>query len=344
MNASNSTYDSFCSIKESYESLVEVVFLTVAFLLVTFGISANIFVVVLAARYTARKNLHHLIVNMAMADLLMVITSSSMWFPYLFSYNILEKVELTVATYVCKAVSLIGSSSVLASLLTLLIISVERFRVTRLTVQRSRPYTLKRRIVVLSCSWLFPLVIIGYRSYTARVQSTGHTLLCDYEDGNRSLFYLLYYIFALIILFVSITLNILTLRRLTKPRAIESSLSEAERQARVRRTAKVVKMVMSSLILYALCYIPFYLLNVTIYIDATIFGTNYNCLEWKIMYFVLPFFLPLCNSCFSPCMYIIFLSDFREAASRLVCRRTVSRLAKNRRKSVVEPQQMETVM
>ena len=40
------------------------------------GIFGNIFIIVLAIKYTVRRNLHHLIINMAIADILVV---TSMW-------------------------------------------------------------------------------------------------------------------------------------------------------------------------------------------------------------------------------------------------------------------------
>ncbi|KXJ11719.1 hypothetical protein AC249_AIPGENE12641 [Exaiptasia diaphana] len=51
-------------------------------LLMTLGLAGNIFVIVLAVKYTVRKNLHHLIINMAVSDslfILMVLTEDIGW-------------------------------------------------------------------------------------------------------------------------------------------------------------------------------------------------------------------------------------------------------------------------
>ncbi|KXJ08028.1 hypothetical protein AC249_AIPGENE28355 [Exaiptasia diaphana] len=42
-------------------------------LLMTLGLAGNIFVIVLAMKYTVRKNLHHLIINMAVSDSLFIV-------------------------------------------------------------------------------------------------------------------------------------------------------------------------------------------------------------------------------------------------------------------------------
>ena len=69
-----------CSILEYHRRYVEpiIIIVAVTIILATFSIFGNIFVVILAVKYTVRKNLHHLIINMAVADLLLAI-SVQLW-------------------------------------------------------------------------------------------------------------------------------------------------------------------------------------------------------------------------------------------------------------------------
>jgi len=61
------------------------------------------------------------------------------------------------------------------------------------------------------------------------------------------------------------------------------------------------------------------------------------CIDWSTLFFILSNILPLVNSCFSPCIYIVFLSGFREAAKRLVCRTTNRSVNKLRNAVELEP-------
>jgi len=130
------------------------------------GICSNILIIVLAAKYTVRKNLHHLIINMAVSDALFLF--ARLWNPISLEYHIESLYPAGVwGGIICKITSFINEISYKVSLVTLLVISIERFRATRqtLTLQRSRPYTLRKRVAVLSICWLIPMAIEGYLVY-----------------------------------------------------------------------------------------------------------------------------------------------------------------------------------
>ncbi|KXJ09967.1 DNA repair endonuclease XPF [Exaiptasia diaphana] len=54
----------------------------------------------------------------------------------------------------------------LVSLVTLLVISIERFRATKATLQRRRLYSSKQQVYVLSFCWLIPMVVAAYFTYS----------------------------------------------------------------------------------------------------------------------------------------------------------------------------------
>ena len=111
-----------------------------------------------------------------------------------------------------------------------------------------------------------------------------------------------------------IVLNILTLRRISKPQAIENSLSEQQRQQRRNRIKSAVKMVLYSLLVYTCCYLPGFL---SVFVNV-VGGTICTTMAIRLT-FVFYYFLPLINSCLSPVIYCTCLCDFREAAKNLLC-------------------------
>ncbi|KXJ06544.1 hypothetical protein AC249_AIPGENE1389 [Exaiptasia diaphana] len=72
-NATNNSSGYYCKYDEPDTELEDNAKRIAVILLVTLGLAGNIFVIVLALKYTVRKNLHHLIINMAVSDTLMIL-------------------------------------------------------------------------------------------------------------------------------------------------------------------------------------------------------------------------------------------------------------------------------
>lgn len=110
---------------------------TVMIIVGAVGIICNIFIIVLALKYTERKNLHYLIINMAVSDIIFIFTLvfetlklSSFW------QGVQPFLHGSLGGIVCNITVLTLDSSYVSSLITLLVISIGRFRATRKTLQR----------------------------------------------------------------------------------------------------------------------------------------------------------------------------------------------------------------
>ncbi|KAK3737049.1 hypothetical protein QZH41_005343 [Actinostola sp. cb2023] len=78
----------------SKESEISLILKVMAILLVGgFGVLNNIFVIVLAVKYTVWKNLHYLIINMAVADSFVVLMKLLLGVLSLFRYNIWDHIQ-----------------------------------------------------------------------------------------------------------------------------------------------------------------------------------------------------------------------------------------------------------
>ena len=289
------------------------------------GILNNVFIIIIAARYTVRKNLHHLIVNMSVSDTLVVLM--------ICIDNIRNVLKGWWNRKFVTAISVLRETSILITLVTLLIISVERFRITRRKrVQRSQPYTLKQRVAVTVCTWLAAMTLSS-----PRVLSSSHIIFKISSQTHFAVF-AIQRILLMTCYCVIVVLSIVTLKRLSQPQAIHDNLSERQRELHKKRMVNAVSMVLSSLLLYSCCYLPehtlFFFLLLVVKVDKILMSKILCLIDFLSLYFVLGVIFPLVNSCLSPYIYISFLSDFREATKRLLCKREVSNQHIERRNSL----------
>ncbi|XP_028515687.1 bombesin receptor subtype-3-like [Exaiptasia diaphana] len=218
----------------------------------------------------------------------------------------------------CKIVRFIWNTSVRVTLITLLIISVERFRATRQTLQKQRPYTRKQRMIVLGLCWLVPMPFAAFFIYAE--------LPCINQPARKSLVPGIWIHELLVVMCccVIFALGILTTKRLSKLQPIDAHLAQAQRKARVRRTQAAVRMVITSVSLHSCCTLPLLIFNVFYYVKFVFPSVEIidfsTCKDWKSISFIMYTFLLVVNSCFSPLIYIVFLPDFKEAAKKVLFR------------------------
>ena len=127
---------------------------------------------------------------MAISDILVAIIFSYhnicplLGLPYL--WDLLD--NEVFANILCKAYFFFSHTSMFVTLTTLLIISVERFRSTKLTVHRVRPYTLRKRLALVSCSWLLPMGLSAYKATYFKIVKRGNTNVCYVNVSMTTLF------------------------------------------------------------------------------------------------------------------------------------------------------------
>lgn len=276
-----------------------------------FGILGNIFIIVLAVKYTVRRSIHHLIIIMAAADILVVIMTFGVEIASLFEKK-LSNMNKVLGDVLCPSMDLLLTAGMWTTFVSLLIITIGRFRATLKTTLMPRPYTLKQRSFELICCCLTAVLM------TTLEMIAGDYIAILYGVSENVLYKIRIFTSSITIgsyctIFV---LNFIALRRLSNQQEIQNSIPEAQRQARKKRTSNALKMVLSSLLLYTCCYLPHDVAWMSMNIKEEIESSNYII---KFFFFVL---FPMVNSCFSPLIYMAFMSDFREAAKRLMCKRS----------------------
>lgn len=324
MNQTNSTYIdnlTYCKLWTKKDSEVATSIKQAALGFVgIYGIMANLFVITLAVKYTVRKNLHHMIIGMAVSDSLLILMQPFFYIQRLSDFTLTLFPEGVAGVFLCKVTAFLYNVSYSQSLLSLMIISVERYRATGITLKRSRPYTMKQRMITVGCSWFIPMALFANTLYHATiVEQIPGVFLCKNILNVPEWFFLIQPVLIIVSFIVIFTLSILTILRLSKPHAgIRASLNERHRIKRTQRVRATIRMVLSSLLLYTVCWLPYYIYSLLLVLhkllakyDVTVIDLTI-CVDLPSFSFLAFYFLPLVNSSFSPCMYLIFLTDFRK--------------------------------
>ena len=182
--------------------------------------------------------------------------------------------------------------------------------------------------MVICVCWLIPLPFAAYLSYATCVGSAVEHVLHVFLSNEIVLVFL-----SCVIIFLSI----ITMRRLSRTQAIQSHLNEQQRKIRTRRGQAAVRMILVSVFLYACCWLPVFAFRALWSVDRFIptVALVDSCFVWRSLLYIISYFLPVVNSCFSPLIYIIFLNDFRQAAKKVFCRTDTQCQVTNRQNSIL---------
>lgn len=271
-----------------------------------FGILANLFVIVLAVKYTARKNLHHLIVNMAVSDTIVIGLHST--------FELLLYSDIVFHIYIVFILEFAYLTAISASAVTLFIISLERFKATWYMTRRTRNYSLKRILAVIAATWVSSISISVFRP------------IFGSKESVIELYFSCVFAAFIVVLFLSILiLSSLTLHTLSRLQNVGNQLYNPEaRPVGLKRIRDAVRMVQCNLLLYSICFLPYICLNTLSTLNGLeLIGDFENdfCIDWPMVYFIISSMLPVINCSLSPFVYFLCLPQFREAVYRVLwCR------------------------
>lgn len=314
MNISNfSQYDRTCMERNTHMTVQ----LAISLVLGIGSLVGNLLVILLTVKYIKRRNLQYLIINMAVSDVLVVVVFA------MGDFSLPSGTSENLANFVCKLSSLKVVPE-LITLLTLLWISIERFQATRVF----NP-THWSHVKLICITWAASLILSLFRfvhCYASR-SNIDLTYKCKINKSTMSftVFFLFKTLFILVMYCTIFTLSIITARKLSKPLAIQAHLSDVQRQRRAKRLVGAVRMVLCSLILYTICYLPEFLEDLLEGITQdSLLQLSRDC--QALIDFILNA-LKVVNSCLSPLVYFIFLSDFRGALTRIISKEVQPRVS-----------------
>ena len=262
-------------------------------------------------RQSMRSVLNLLIVNMAIADLLVTVFIMPYSVAYLFVG--LEWFSGIFGLILCKTIHFSLTASIAGSVITLIVITVDRF-VSIVFVWKTC-LNLRTSKVSLVVIWLIAIAIMGLHLevYTVDQAIPGDERYFCYPDWQRmpadfnkffavGMFFMLY-AFPLVLMAI---LYSMIVHKLWKDSFAGNAASAGD--ATINRSKKrVVKMLVTVTVAFAVCWFPLHAIHYFIYFDSATF----QCMSVYII--LMSFWLGHANSAINPVLYVIFNKTFRRA-------------------------------
>ena len=258
-----------------------------------------------------RKPINFLVVNMAMSDLLLLITAVLQLLHGL-QFHIFET---SAGQIVCVLKHFLPGTSVLVSIQTVVLIAFERFEAVVFPLRSPIIGGKLCRIFILG-TWIVAIAVILPPSVTYQVDS--EQMICEIRRWNELFGELLShsdYRLAKVAVFFYLPLVIITVLysvifwklKFTRKPGEQSLQAEDERN---KRNKKVLNLSIAIVIGFTLCWIPYGIGAVFIKFVVTL-PCNFRPF-WAFAHFMVA-----SNSAVNPCICFIFSSNFRQGLKRI---------------------------
>lgn len=259
-----------------------------------------------------RTSTNYFIVNMTVSDLLSALTT---W-PLYASEGMLSgksSIEGSMATFVCKLGMYSRAVSQAVSVLSLVLIVVERF-VAIVHPFRVTVLTTRLRVVLLLITWILPLSIIFPHVWFTKIVQDGPQTFCRFSWTKLGRF--MYYTIGILILYcVPLVLIIALYRRIMKSitqiRPVDE-LYQENISARNRQQNQIVMKVFISLVTaFFLCWTPLCMYLVFRTAFPSFFTSDIRKLRVFVGLFF--YFFPSLSTAVNPIILFVFSSRFSNA-------------------------------
>ncbi|XP_031573496.1 substance-K receptor-like [Actinia tenebrosa] len=315
MNESNASVMSNTSHQQrnTLDSTTQIAMLSAYSINFTLALSGNILILyIVMTKPYMKSTINFLIANMAVADLLMALFAmpysmfllyfGSLWFGGLMG-------QLT-----CKVVQFIIGLSIAASIVTLIVISLDRFFAIVYPFRRSR--IIKKISITITAIWLTAAILIGPLLYIYKTEtdnsgnfrcivSFGEDIVYTFQTMriyNTVVFAVLY--FAPLVL---IALFYLAICRKLWLRKIPGNPSAMNLRTANKSKKRSIKMLIIIVFVFAICWLPVHIMHYYIFYRHDIYN------RFPPYVSLVAFFVSHANSAINPFLYIILNKNFMKA-------------------------------
>ena len=287
----------------------------VIFIVALSGNSFGLFVASKKSPFNSVTNLF--IANMAVADLLLTVTAM----PYSVAFLYLRGILFggTVDTITCKAMLYAIRVSIAATVLTMTLISFDRFCVVFYPL-RGKFFRKPRIVSAIIWALSFILMVPTLLFYKVRVipSEKANVRVCRGDawlsSHSRKIYHIcLFCILYALPLMVMAVLYVLICRKLW-PRKMPENVSGKGRAVVEMSKRKVVRLLIVINIVFALCWFPTYVNHYFMFIQSE---HGYK-LPAEVQYVF--FWLAHANSAINPCLYILPNYNFRKRLVSMLVR------------------------
>ena len=264
---------------------------------------------------------NYYIVNMAVSDIVGVILN---W-PLYATEGMLQSGENliadpTVASLLCKLGIYSRALSYVVSILSLVLIAVDRFIATAFPL-KSLKITAKIRGIFLLLSWCLPAIcVVPYFVYSEIVEIEKHTFCRNMMSSlAKSIYHLvsfaLVYLAPLVSIFVLYSLTIKNSRRIAEQLDSCEQRSRVFKKKRDMQSQNIMKICGSIVLAFFTCWTPLYVYLFLKSHSPSIFMKDKCFLLVGLFYYI----FPLLSTAINPFILITFSSSYRAAVKSLFC-------------------------
>ena len=258
-----------------------------------------------------------LIANMAMSDLL---------YPMFLSPVELAKSHVgswligsTLGEALCKMHSFLAGVSMLVSVQSLVLLTVDRFRAVVLPL-RLRLISRKLCLYLIIGTWILAVAFESPYLFAYKLVEDPEGMQCvrQWEEAFEEESSYPIYVVVVIILFFCIPFVLLVILYSIILMNLKEQVHPGEpsantKQQRTRRNRKVLKMAIAIVVVFFICWIPVYTNVVIVYFVPEIRSScSFN------LYYIFTYFMSIANCAVNPIICLIFSSNYRKALKRLV--------------------------
>ncbi|XP_068718901.1 QRFP-like peptide receptor [Montipora capricornis] len=294
----------------------------------------NFLVILVIYRNRQMRTIVNLIIaNMALSDCLCTLFVIPKDVTQTFTYPDAWLVTGAVGEALCKIVYFFQDVTVAVSLLSMLMIAIERYyAISRLFIADYRQY--KRATIIISLSWFLAFLIYSTHFYTYKLLVEEEGTICTYSwhplvldashDDAWKIDFLFHSILFIFVPFVIITiLHAIILIKIRRIPIAELG-SDTFKQRRERRYRKVLRILFAVVIAFGVCWFPYI---GYVYVNAYVWSNKETEPPCSVLFFgQWALYLAYFNSSVNPAIYFAFSANYQYGAASLfrACRPSFS--------------------
>ncbi|CAH1785141.1 unnamed protein product [Owenia fusiformis] len=271
-----------------------------------------------------RNPTNYLIVNLSMSDLLFVMMT-----PFIMTTRI--TVNWKLGGFLCRIVSYIQFFSAANSILTMMLISIDRYR--SICIINVTKLTTKVGAVIICCVWMVSLTMtlpIALFSIETHITQWGKEhVFCGLvwpKEANPDIYFSVLALFLFIMPVTTLIVNYCrifnTVRKSSKVKVIKvtSKDNHKEQDQISSKQIKLLKMFVLIVALFIAMILPFFAASFVVLFTDTMTSTIFT---WSVT-------LTLANTAINPIIYGYFNTKFKQAYKELLCKRCTRKVGHER--------------
>lgn len=283
--------------------------------LLVFSLVGNCLVCIIVHRGTSmRTTINYLLVNMSVSDLTIPIVVVTKRIVEISTNNVEWRIGGILGSFLCKTVYFVSDISPIVSIMSLLMISFDRFAAIVFPLKAAN-YPSRYRKYFIALTWILACISCSPYFYFLGIDSHGKKQYCTmlWDDKTRRL-----YSVPLTTVFIIIPFLLLVVMYsciLYKVKTHPSNLSQTERGKRRSKVSKRNTTILSFTVVltFAVCWGPYF---TVIMLSSFQWNWKYDYCIYKNFIFTVQF-LAYSNATINPLLYFVFLRNFRNGLEEL---------------------------